>query len=86
MRHQFHASSYTLTPIADTSDRFTDFMPYVAAVNDHGVVAFQATVRAGGSGVFTGSGGLISTVADSAAGRLGNVASHPDVNRGGSVC
>jgi len=86
VKHLFHTGSYTLTPIADTSDRFTDFMPYAVSLNNHGVVAFQATVRGGDSGVYTGSGGPISTVTDSATGPLSNVYSHPDINRGGSAC
>ena len=36
---------FTLMPIADTSDRFSDFAPYVASINDAGTVAFQATLR-----------------------------------------
>ena len=66
MASRLQTGSYTLTRIADTSDRFADFAPYVASVNDHGVVAFQATTRDGGSGVFAGSGGPISTLVDTA--------------------
>lgn len=86
MNHPFQTGSYTLTAVADTSDRFTDFTPYAVSLNDGGVVAFQATVRGGGSGVYTGSGGPISTVIDSATGLLSNVCSHPDINQGGSAC
>lgn len=46
-----------LTLIADTGDRFIDFAPYAAAINDTGTVAFQATLRDASTGVFTGSGG-----------------------------
>lgn len=86
VKHLFRTGSYTLTPIADTSDRFTDFRPYAVSLNNHGVVAFQATVRGGDSGVYTGSGGLISTVTDSVTGPLAAVYSHPDINQGGSAC
>jgi hypothetical protein len=79
------AGPYRLTPIADTSDRFADFAPYVASVNNHGVVAFQAALRGGGSGVFSGTGGHISTLAHSASGSLSAVESHPDINDSGSV-
>ena len=78
--------SYTLTPIAETSDRFADFATYVASLNDRGVVAFQATLTSGGSGVYTGSGGPIATVIESHAGPLSDVSSHPDINRAGSTC
>src|SRR3972149_7611154 len=54
---RFQAGSYEFTPIASTGDRFTDFAPYVPAVNNLGVVAFQATLRAGGAGGFAGPGG-----------------------------
>ncbi len=86
MRPLFDSGPYTLTPIADTSDLFAEFVPYVVSVNNHGVVAFQATLRGGGSGVYTGSGGPISTVIDSATGPLSNVYSHPDINQGESAC
>jgi hypothetical protein len=78
--------SYTLVPIASTGDRFTDFAPYVASLNDAGVVAFQATLRDGGSGVFAGTGGRISAVMDPSMGRLTEVRSHPDIARDGSIC
>ncbi|MCI0380900.1 MAG: hypothetical protein L0215_25230 [Gemmataceae bacterium] len=86
MTPSFQAGSYTLLPIADTSGRFCDFMPYVVSVNNDGVVAFQATLRGGGSGVYTGDGGPIRTVADSATGPFHEVCSHPDINRDGSTC
>ena len=40
--------SFSLTPIADTNDRFCDFSPYVASINNDGIVAFQAALRTGG--------------------------------------
>ena len=70
LKHSSQPGSYTLAPIADTGDRFSDFRPYVASINNAGVLAFQATLRNGGSGVYTGMGGLISAVTDSATGRL----------------
>jgi len=48
-----------LTLIATTGERFSDFSPYVASVNDAGTVAFQAALHDGGSGVFTGNGGEV---------------------------
>lgn len=79
-------STFTLTPIADTSVRFSDFAPYAAAVDDDGTVAFQATLREGGTGVFAGNGGAVA----SATGRSGTVVSrfysHPDIDGRGALC
>ena len=96
---RLHPRSFTFTPIAETGPRFRDFAPYVAALDDAGTVAFQATLTTGGSGVFTASGGPITTVASgstSAAGAmrpmsppetvLRDVISHPDIGNDGSVC
>ncbi|WP_374566189.1 choice-of-anchor tandem repeat NxxGxxAF-containing protein [Ideonella sp.] len=78
---------YTLTTIASTGDRFTDFAPYVASINDAGVVAFQATLAGGHSGVFTGGGGPITDIAvtTSAACPVQRFTSHPDINRAGAL-
>lgn len=78
-------SAFRLTLIAETGERFDDFAPYVASVNDAGVVAFQAAMRTGGSGVFAGDGESILTVADSTTGPLGAIRSHPDVSRDGEL-
>ena len=43
---------YTITPVAPSDDRLRDFRPYVAAIDDHGTVAFQASLDEGRSGVF----------------------------------
>ena len=77
---------FTLVPCAAAGDRFTDFMPYVASLNDAGVVAFQAALRRGGTGVFIGSGGPVATVIEAGSGPLGAITSHPDINRAGAVC
>lgn len=73
----------TLTLIATTGDRFTDFGPYVASVNDAGVVAFQAGVAGDGSGVFTGDGRDRVEVVERAA--VAAVTSHPDIDGAGAV-
>src|SRR5262249_1239250 len=54
--------SYTFTTIADTTRGFDDFSPYVASLNSEGTVAFQASLKGGGSGIFTGTGGRITTI------------------------
>src|SRR6266508_3297683 len=71
------------TVIAATGGRFSDFAPYVASVNDAGTVAFQAALRGGGSGVFTGCGGAVAEVVGPAL--LGRATSHPDLNDGGAT-
>jgi hypothetical protein len=63
--------------IATTGERFSDFAPYVASVNDEDTVAFQAALRGGGTGVFTGNGGAIAEVAGTL---LAGFTSHPDLN------
>jgi hypothetical protein len=55
----------------------------VASVNDAGTVAFQAALRGGGTGVFTGSGGAIAEAAGPAL--LAGVTSHPDLNDAGAT-
>jgi hypothetical protein len=69
---------FSLTVIASTGERFSDFAPYVASVNDAGTVAFQAALHGGGSGVFTGSGGAVAEALGPAL--LAGVTSHPDLN------
>jgi len=85
MKHFSRTGAFTLTLIADTSDRFSDFSPYVASINNAGMVAFQAALRSGGTGVFTGSGGAITMVADTAGGLVSNFYSHPAINCNGAL-
>ena len=86
MTEPFQRTSYTLSTIAETGEQFSDFAPYVASIDDRGVVAFQATLQDGGSGVFTGDGGPITVIADSSTGLFREVSSHPDLDGRGSVC
>src|SRR5439155_23562415 len=74
---------FSLTVIATTGERFCEFAPYVASVNDAGTVAFQAAFRGGGTGVFTGSGGAVEEAARWAL--LAGVTSHPDLNNAGAM-
>ena len=74
---------FSWTVIATTGERFSDFAPYVAAVNDVGMVAFQAALRDGGSGVFTGSGEVAAQLVG--ADVIAAVTSHPDVNLAGET-
>src|SRR5688572_29932780 len=79
-------SSHDLIPIAETGERFSDFAPYVAAIGNDGLVAFQAALRAGGSGIFTGQGGSVATIASTAAGRFSRFYSHPALDGQGGCC
>lgn len=82
-----HFRPYTWTSVATHDGRFVDFSPYVASINDDGVVAFQATLSDGHSGVFTSDGKSITDIAVTAStacpARL--FSSHPDINRAGQL-
>jgi hypothetical protein len=76
------AGSYTFTLIADTSGAFTH-LHSPPAINASGSVVFTGDLAAGGSGVFTGSGGALATIAESGGPFLsvgGNI-----INAGGTV-
>ncbi len=85
-RQRFKAGSYEFTPIASTGDWFADFAPYVPAVNNLGVVAFQATLRGGGSGVFASSGEHVSQITEAPTDSVRDVCSHPAIDDRGSAC
>jgi hypothetical protein len=71
------------TVIATTEERFSDFAPYVPSVNDEDTVAFQAALRGGDTGVFSGDGGAIAEVVGPIL--LAGVTSHPDLNNSGAT-
>lgn len=80
---QSFGKQYKFINIADTNGPFSAISHHLGAINDSGVVAFAATLDNGVRGVFTGSGGPVTTVADSA-----GVYSHfgdPDINNSGVV-
>jgi hypothetical protein len=64
--------------VATTGERFSEFAPYVASVNDDGVVAFQAALRVGGSGVFAGVGEEVEELVRRSL--HAGITSHPDLN------
>lgn len=74
---------YSVTKIVDDRGPLNSFTPY-PFINDAGTVAFTARYDAGGLGVFTGSGGSLTTIvntADLPAGSgLGSVASINNAN------
>ena len=71
--------------VADTGDRFADFAPYVPSINARGHVAFQASLRSGGSGVFLAGDGSIADLALTG-GLIEDFVSHPDISGDGSWC
>ena len=74
-----------MVPLAWTGDRYRDFTPYVASMNDNGVVAFQAALSDGASGVFIGRGGAIEAILG-VDGPCAAAVSHPDIDRNSSLC
>jgi hypothetical protein len=73
-------TAFDLITIARTGDRFRDFRPYVASIDERGLVAFQATLASGYSRVFAGGGGEVVAFAGE------GVRSHPDLDGGGGAC
>ena len=81
MTSSFRTGSRSLVVVAETGERFSDFGHYVGSIDEDGSVAFQASLRGGGSGVYVGDGGEPTALAESFAGSFTEVCSHPD--RGG---
>src|SRR5436309_10716809 len=74
---------FSFTVVATTGERFSGFAPYVASVNNGGVVAFQAALRDTGSGVFAGDGGEVEELVQRSLDA--GVMSHPDLNDSGDT-
>lgn len=85
MRFGGRSARWSLLPIATTGPRFGDFGPYAASVNAAGVVAFQATLVDGRTGVYVGDGGGPSAVVEAGARGLRAVTSHPAIDACGRV-
>lgn len=58
------AATFTFTKIADESDSFSSGNFSSPALNDSGTVVFGGALEKVGPGIFTGSGGAITTIAD----------------------
>ena len=74
-----------ITLIADTRGAFSSFNGG-PALNDKGTIAFSASLDAGGSGIFTSSGGSLTTIANTS-GYFANAKfnSTPAINNQGTV-
>lgn len=78
------ATSYTFTKIAETSSGSTGFAFFdSASINDGGTVAFSAVLNSRESGIFTGDGTVVSSVADTT-GPL-SALGPPSISNGGMV-
>jgi hypothetical protein len=75
------ARNYSFVNIASSRDNFS--LIQGGAINNHGTVAFQG-VRAGVAGIYSGNGGPITTIADTA-GSFSDVGSSASINDGGLV-
>lgn len=79
------ANAYTFTKIADTNDPFREIFNFSSPINDQGTVAFRAVVNtAAVVGVFSGSGGAITTIADRTTGSFLDFGT-PAINNEGTV-
>jgi hypothetical protein len=78
------AAPISFVNIADT--RLGQFLSISDSptISSNGIVAFEAALVSGGEGVFTGSGGPVTTIADST-GVFRTFSAHPSVNAGGTV-
>ncbi|ODS30298.1 MAG: PEP-CTERM motif protein [Candidatus Scalindua rubra] len=76
------AIPYIYTQISGTSCSFSGFGS--PSINDSGTVAFWADLDAGGSGIFTGNGGSLTTIADTS-GSLSGFNGTPSINDSGTV-
>lgn len=71
-----------LTLIAETGRHFDDFGPYVPSINGAGTVAFYASRPGGVTGVYTGDGRSLRSMAERTEGAF---VSHPDIDDAGRV-
>ena len=86
MKYSSQNNLYGFTIIAETGDRFIDFSPYVASINNKGTVAFQAESANGITGIYSGDGVSLNTVIESAGNEFKNFYSHPDINDNEEYC
>ena len=78
------AVPYTFTNLYDTSGPFGEFRT-TPSLNNSGTVAFFAILDTGERGVFTGSGGPTTTIADEGGRFIELPPSSPSLNESGTV-
>lgn len=76
-------NSYTFTKIADTSGSFDSL--FASSINDSGTVAFSGRLDNGSRGIFTGSGGKLTTVVDTSSSFNFDTFGEPVINNNGTV-
>jgi hypothetical protein len=78
-------AAWVFTKIADTAGPYASISPFAQnlSINENGMVAFSASLDAGGSGIFKGSGGAVTTIHTVADTSLSS--SPTSINDGGSV-
>jgi ATP-binding cassette subfamily B protein len=78
--------NYIFTQIADDSSGspFSAF-GFNSAINNDGTVAFNADLRTGGRGIFTGRGGPLTLIATDTSGSISSLISAPTINDAGTV-
>ena len=78
------AQSVTVVNIVDSANApYTGFNEF--CLNNVGTVAFTATRNAGGSGIYTGNGGTLVTIADTDNAGFDAIESYPALNDSGTV-
>ncbi len=82
------ATTYTFTKIVDNTGSFGSFSGFSSdtarpAINDSGTVAFFATLSGGTFGVYSGSGGAVTTIIDSSG--MYDGFGNPSINSSGQV-
>lgn len=86
MKYSSQNNLYGFTIIAETGDRFIDFSPYVASINNKGTVAFQAESANGITGIYSGDGVSLNIISESAGSKFKKFYSHPDINDNEEYC
>ena len=86
MKYHSQYNKCVFSIIAETGDRFTDFSPYVASINNKGIVSFQAESANGITGIYSGDGDSLNTILESAGSNFNNFYSHPDLNDNDEYC
>lgn len=86
MKYHSHNKNCEFTIIAETGERFIDFSPYVASINNKGITAFQAESANGITGIYSGDGVSLNTVIESSGNEFKNFYSHPDINDNEEYC
>ncbi|MGE3727168.1 MAG: choice-of-anchor tandem repeat NxxGxxAF-containing protein [Candidatus Sericytochromatia bacterium] len=77
---------YHLQTLAETGARWSDFGPYVPCLSPTGAVAFQATLPAGGSGLYLAQANAVHCLFESDLGPFSHFYSHPDLNQSQALC